>query len=112
MANTDLIQVENEILDIIEAELKSGGMDADKCSSLARLVLTSLTEHMTHLQILEHVKTMSKSFPELIPIVLEMQNEEHSKIQETIGNHVQNLLKEGRIDEANILLTDTLSNNG
>ena len=112
MVNSDLVQVENEILDIIEAELKSGGINADKCRSIARLVLASLTEHMDHIQILQHVKIMSKSFPELIPIVFEMQNEEHSKIQETVGNQAQKLLKEGRIDEANTLLTKTLSNNG
>ena len=108
MSNNDLIKTENEILDIMASEIEKGVMDAERARLLSRIVLESLTIHMSHAQILEQVKEMNKKFPELLSIVVKMQNEENEKIKTSVTQHVEKLIREGKLDQASKLLKETL----
>ncbi len=90
------------------SEIKKGVMDAHRARMLARLVLDSLNDHMSHAQILEQMKLMNKQFPELFSIVIEMQNEEDEKIKKKVTNHVEQLIRDGKLDQASKLLKEAL----
>ncbi|MCX6726440.1 MAG: hypothetical protein NTY75_01340 [Candidatus Shapirobacteria bacterium] len=97
-------KIELEILQIIEDGLKAHQMDANRARELARYILSSLHPHMTLNQIHDVVQNFDDHFSELVPVVLEVSRDYDEKVKNAVVNHVGILLKQGKIEEANVLL--------
>lgn len=102
-------KVEKEILDVIEEKLKSQQMNAERAREIARYILTSLHPHMSLNQIHQVAQSFDDHFPELIPVVLQISNDYEDKVKKAVGEHVGNLLKQNKIDEASDLLKKALN---
>ncbi len=97
-------KIELEILQIIEDSLKTHQIDASRAREIARYILSSLHPHMTLNQIHDVVQNFDDHFSELVPIVLEVSRDYEEKVKNAVVSHVGVLLKQGKIEEANILL--------
>lgn len=97
-------KIELEILQLIEDKLKARQMDATRASEIARYILGSLHHNMGLNQIHEIVQNFDDHFSELVPVVLEVSRDYDEKIKKAVVDHVGILLKQGKIDEANVLL--------
>lgn len=97
-------KVELEILQIIEQKLKSHEMNADRARTISKYVLESLHPHMPIEQLKIAVDKMDDFFPELLPITTKVTVEAEDKIKKTIFENVGDLLKKGKIEEANKIL--------
>lgn len=97
-------KIELEILQIIEDKLKSHQMDATRAKEIARYILGSLHPNMSLNQIYEIVQNFDDHFSELVPIVLEVSKDYDDRVKKAVVDHVTTLLKQGKIDEANVLL--------
>lgn len=62
---------------------------------------------MTLDQIYKVVQNFDDHFPELTPIVLEVSRDYEEKVKKSIIGHVGALLKQGKIEEAGVLLKKT-----
>jgi hypothetical protein len=102
-------KIELEILQIIKDSLKARQMDANKAAEIARYILSSLHPHMTLNQIHDVVQNFDDHFSELIPVVLEVTRDYEEKVKNAVVNHVGILLKQGKIEEANVLLKKTVN---
>ena len=97
-------KIELEILQIIEGKLKSRQMDAVRAREIARYILSSLRPNLGLNQIYKIVQNFDDHFSELIPIVLEVSNDYDERVKKAVVEHVGILLKQGKIEVANILL--------
>ena len=97
-------KIELEILQIIENRLKSGQMNALRAREIAQHILNTLHPHMSLNQIHDVVQNFDDHFAELVPVVLEVSRDYDEKITKAVVSHVNDLLKRGKIDEANVLL--------
>src|SRR3989338_6161683 len=97
-------KIELEILQIIEDSLKARQMDENRAREIAKYMLNSLHPHMTLNQIHDVVQNFDDHFSELVPIVLEVSKDYEEKVKNAVVNHVGVLLKQGKIEEANVLL--------
>jgi len=103
-------KVEREILQIIENSLKERQMNADRATEIARYIVSSLRPHMTFNQIHDVVQNFDEHFSELVPVVLEVSREYQEKVKNAVINHVDILIKQGKIDEAHTLLKKANNN--
>lgn len=101
-------EIERQVLDIIEQQLQSGQMDANRAREIARFVLEALEPHMDFNEMLKTVQTFDDHFPELAVVVGPVIKEYEDKIRQLVLQRVDILLKEKKIHEANQLLTDAL----
>ncbi len=97
-------RIELKILQIIEDRLKAHQMDASRAREIARYIYKVLHPHMTLNQIHDVVQNFDDHFSELVPIVLEVSKDYEEKVKNAVVNHVGILLKQGKIEEANVLL--------
>ena len=97
-------KIELKILQIIEERLKIRQMDATKAKEIAKYILNSLHPHMRLTQIHDVVQNFDDHFSELVPIVLEVSRDYDEKIKKAVVDNVEILLKQKKINEANILL--------
>ena len=97
-------KIELEILQIIEDKLKSHQMDATRAKEIARYVLDSLHPNMNINEIYETVQNFDDHFSELIPVVLKVSKDYDERVKKAVVDHITALLKQGKVDEANILL--------
>lgn len=97
-------KIELEILQVIEDNLQTRQMDANRAKEIARHILSSLRPHMTLNQIHDVVQKFGDHFSELVPIVLEVSRDYEERVKNAVVNHVGVLLKQGKIEEANVLL--------
>lgn len=97
-------KIELEILQIIKDNLKARQMDENRAKEIATYILNSLHPHMTFNQIHDLVQNFDDHFSELIPVVLEVSRDYEEKVKNAVVNHVGILLRQGKIDEANVLL--------
>ena len=97
-------RIENEILDIIEGRLKSREINAPRAREVAKYILSTLHPHMTLDQIHSVAQNFDEHFPELVPVVLQITNDYDDLVKKAVQEHVANLIKQNKIDEANILL--------
>lgn len=97
-------KIELEILQIIGDSLKAHQMNANRAKEIAWHILSSLHPHMTLNQIHDVAQNFDDHFSELVPIVLEVSRDYEEKVKNAVVNHVGILLKQGKIEEANILL--------
>ena len=97
-------KIELEILQVIEDNLKTRQMGANRAREIARHILRSLHPHMALNQIYNVVQNFDDHFSELVPIVLEVSKDYEEKVKNAVVNHVGVLLKQGKIEEANVLL--------
>jgi HD superfamily phosphohydrolase len=104
IAKNTVKKIELEILKIIEDSLKARQMNADRAREIAKYILSSLHPHMTLNQIQDVVQNFDDHFSELVPIVLEVSRDYEEKVKNAVANHVGTLLKQGKIEEANVLL--------
>lgn len=102
-------EIEKEILIIIEQRLKTHQMNAARAREIARYILNSLHPHMTLNQIYETVQKFDDHFSELVPIVLKVSKDYEERIKKAVTDHVSYLLKQGNIDEANVLLKKAIN---
>lgn len=97
-------KIEKEILEIIEKKLIAGEMGANRAKGIARLVLDTLHPGMSLEEIYKVVPTLDDHFSELASVVLPVASEYNEKIKQLVVGHVEKLLKERKITEANVLL--------
>lgn len=97
-------KIEEEVLKIIEEKLKSHEMNADRATEIAKYILQSLHPYMDINQIYTVVQNFDDHFPELVPVVVEVTKGYDEKIKKVVIDHVDTLLKQGKVDEATDLL--------
>lgn len=102
-------KIEEEILIIIEERLKTHQMSAARAREIARYIRSSLHPYMSLNQIYEAVQKFDDHFSELVPIVLKVSKDYEERIKKAVINHVSSLLKQGKIDEANVLLQKAIN---
>lgn len=102
-------KIEKEVLKIIEGKLKSRQMDAERAREIARYVLQTLHPHMDINQIHNVAQSFDDNFPELIPIVLQVSQDYEDKVKKIVTEHVGNLLKQNKVEEANTLLKQAIN---
>lgn len=103
-------KIADEILKIIEDKLTSNQMDAERARKIAKYIVDTLQPNMTIDQMRAAVLNYDKNFSELATVAMGEKNEYDEKIKEIVSNHVSNLLKEGKIDEAHNLVKKALNN--
>lgn len=101
-----LEKIEKDILLIIEEKLVNGQMDADRASTIARMILEKLHPPLSLDQIYAIVPTLDDEFHELAKAVLPIQREHEEKVREVVAKHAEVLIKEGRFDEAKAILLE------
>src|SRR3989344_6893502 len=97
-------KIEKEVLEILEQRLIAGKMDAQRARDIAKFILESLHPHMTIDEIYKAVQTFDDHFQELIAVVLPVANEHEDKIRQIVTSHVNKLIKDKKVNEANVLL--------
>jgi len=102
-------KVEKEILDIIEERLKAREMNAARAREIASYILSSLHPHMTLDQIQTAAQNFDEHFSELIPVVLQITSDYDNLVKKTVSEHVATLIKQNKIEEANILLKKAIN---
>ncbi len=102
-------KIEKEILNIIEERLKAREMNALRAREVASYILSSLHPHMTLDQIHSVAQNFDDHFPELIPVVLQVTNDYDDLVKKTVQEHVATLIKQNKIEEANILLKKAIN---
>jgi len=101
-------KIEEEVLEIIEAKLIEGEMNAQRAREIARYVLESLHPHMNLDGIYKAVQTFDDHFGELVAVVVPVANEYENHIRKVVTTHVSQLIKEKKINEANKLLSHAI----
>ncbi len=101
-------KIEKEVLEIIENKLKAGQMDAARAREIAGFILETLHSHMDINQIHAAVQDFDDHFKELVPIVIQVSNDYENKVKQAVGEHVRNLIKQNKIEEANDLLKNAI----
>lgn len=99
-------RIELDILSIIEEKLKNGQMDADRARNIARMVLNKLHPPLTLEQIYQIVPTLDDHFLELAQAILPVMRDHDEQIKRIVSQHADKLIKEGKINEAIVLLKD------
>lgn len=102
-------KIERDILEIIESKLRTGQMNAERAREIARFVLESFRPHMTLDEIYKVAPTLDKHFKELIPVVLQVATDYEQKVKQIVIEHVDNLIKNGKIEESVSLLKNALN---
>ena len=102
-------KIELEILEIIEQKLKARQMNAQRAKEVAQYVLGTLRPHMDINQIHAVVQNFDDHFPELIPVVLQVSNDYEEQVKKVVTEHVGNLLKQNKIDEASDILKKAIN---
>jgi hypothetical protein len=97
-------KLESDILAIIEEKLQKGQMDAARARAIARMVLDKLHPPLTLEQIYQIAPTLDDHFTELAAAVLPITQEHEEKVKSIVTEHAQKLIKQGRINEAKVLL--------
>ncbi len=101
-------KIEQDILGIIEDKLRSGQMDAKRAQAIARMVLDKLHPPLTLEQIYAIAPSLDDEFSELSRAVLPVINEHDEQIRAIVLQHVEKLIKSGKIDDAHMLLKQAL----
>lgn len=102
-------KIELEILEIIEQKLKAREMNAQRAKEVAQYVLATLHPHMDINQIHAVVQNFDDHFPELIPVVLQVSNDYEEQVKKVVTEHVGNLLKQNKVDEATDILKKAIN---
>lgn len=102
-------KIELEILEIIEQKLKARQMNAQRAREIAQYVLSALHLHMDINQIHAVVQNFDDHFPELIPVVLQISNDYEKQVKKAVTEHVRNLLKQNKVDEATAILKKAIN---
>lgn len=102
-------KIEQEVLDIIEQKLKARQMNAQRAKEIAGYVLQALHPHMDINQIHAVVQNFDDHFPELIPVVVRVSQDYENQIKQVVTEHVGNLLKQNKVNEASNLLKKALN---
>ncbi len=102
-------KIEKEVLEIIEERLKARKMNAERAREIARYILDTLKPQMSLNQIHQVVQQFDDHFPELVPVVIEVSNDYEQRIKSAVTEHVGNLLKQNKVDEANTVLKQALN---
>lgn len=97
-------KIEKEVLEIIEEKLKARQMNAQRAKEIAQYILQTLHPHMNINQIHSVAQSFDDHFPELIPVVVQVAQDYEDKVKKIVAEHVENLLKQNKVDEANTLL--------
>lgn len=97
-------KIELDILRIIEEKLQRGQMDADKAKAIARMVLEKLHPPLSLEYIYQIVPTLDDHFAELSKAVLPVIKDHDEELKNIIANHAEELIKQGKIDEATRVL--------
>ena len=93
-------KLEQDILDIMEKKLQDGDMDIDRARAIAQMVLEKLHPPLTLEQLYEIAPTLDDHFKELSQAVLPIIREHDNKIRQVVSMHAENLIREGKLDEA------------
>lgn len=107
-AETYRKHIESNILDIIEKLILARKMNAARAKEIAQYILDSLKPYMDLESVYNIVKHFDEHFPELISVVLEVENDHEEQIKNIVGDRVAVLLRQNKITEANDLLEQTL----
>jgi len=97
-------KIEKEILKIMEQRLIAGELDAQRAREIAKFILESLHPYMTIDEIYKAVQSFDDHFQELVAVVLPVANEHEDKIRQIVTSHVNKLIKDKKVNEANVLL--------
>lgn len=93
-------KLERDILAIIIEKLQNGQMDAERAKDIAVMVLDKLHPPLTLEQIYEIAPSLDDKFTELARAVMPVIKEHDEKMRQIVTEHTQNLLKQGKVDEA------------
>lgn len=96
--------IERDILNIIKEKLQTGEMDAERASKIAQLVLKTLHPGISLEEIYRVVPTLDDQFSELTAIVLPILQEYEEKVEKTVREKVESLIKQGHFTEASNLV--------
>ena len=97
-------KIEKEVLEIMEQRLIDGEMNAERARDIAKFILNALYPHMPIDEIYKVVQTFDDHFPELVAVVIPVANEYEEKVRDIVTSHVNKLIQEKKIGEANVLL--------
>lgn len=104
-------KLEVDILAVMEEKLKNGQMDAERARLIARMVLDNLCPPLTLEQIYKASLKLNSEFSELAKAVLPVLEEHDERIRTIVSSHAQNLIKEGKLEEAYSVLKNATSKN-
>lgn len=97
-------KLEIEILEVIEAKLKNGQMNADRAKAIARMVLDKLHPPLTLEQIHQIAPTLDDEFKELSTAILPVLSDREEETSKIVAEHAEKLVKSGKIEDAISLL--------
>ncbi len=97
-------KIELDILKIIEQRLNNRSMNADRAKEIAKHILSMLHPNIDINQIYETVRNLGKLFPELMPVVIEVKNNQEEKMKKDINEKAEKLLNQNKISEATDLI--------
>ena len=99
-------KLETDILTIIEEKLRKGEMDGERAKAIALMILSKLHPPLTLEQIYKVAPTLDDHFSELTAAILPIMKEHDEKIRIIVTEHAEKLIKQGKIEEANVLLKE------
>ena len=102
--------IERKILGIIKEQLQSGKMDAQRAQEIARYVLDALHPYMTLEEIHQALPALATHFLELSRAITPLINEREETVKSYVTQHVNTLIKEGKIEQAIDLIKKALNN--
>jgi len=106
--DTTIKQVEQDALQALTDQLRTGKITEEHARRIAAFVLQSLKQNMTIGELWNVAKNFEYHFPELTKAALDV-NEEYSKqLRQIVLQEVDKLIAQGRIAEANSLLEATI----
>lgn len=102
-------KIEKEVLEIIEEKLKARQMNAQRAKEIAQYILQTLHPHMNINEIHSVAQSFDDHFPELVPVVVQVSQDYEDKVKKIVTEHVGNLLKQNKVDEAHTILKQALN---
>ena len=93
-------KLERDILDVIEAKLMNGQMDAHRAKEIAKMVLEKLHPPLTLEQIYAIAPTLDDHFAELTLAVLPVMQDHEETVRKIVSDHAEKLIKQGNIADA------------
>jgi hypothetical protein len=102
------LDIERKMLAIMQKQLESGEMSAQRAKQIAQYVVDSLRPGITIAEINAVVKYISQEFEEFSHLTVDSLNHYEDTVKEHTLEAVHKLLKEGKLTAADALLKKTL----
>ena len=93
-------QVQKSIVEVITKRLESGAMNEERAKLIAKYVLEMLPENISYEKLIEVIPKLDDNFLELSTIVLPIMMEYEIKVRTKVTEHISNLIKQGKLDDA------------